>query len=64
MGNVVKNKIVLSNEDQLKTLGEIGEIKMEFDNGKTMTLNEYLKMMINLSQCGIKSSLVLTIKTE
>jgi hypothetical protein len=61
MGNIVKNKIVLSNTDQLKTLGEM---ELKFDNGKTMTLDEYLKMMVNISQCGVKSSLILTFESE
>ena len=61
MGNVIKNKITLSNTDQLKTLGGM---ELKFDNGKTMTLDEYLKMMVNISQCGVKSSLILTFETE
>jgi 2',3'-cyclic-nucleotide 2'-phosphodiesterase (5'-nucleotidase family) len=61
MGNVVKNKIVLSGKEQLKTLGEV---ELKFENGKIITLDNYLKMIIDLSQCGVKSSLILTFETE
>jgi hypothetical protein len=59
--NIVKSKVILKDLESLKTLGQT---ELKFENGKTMTLDEYLKMMINIAQCGVKSSLILTFETE
>ena len=58
-GNIVKSDVIVKSSDI-----NVGELEMKFDGGKTMTVNQYLKMMVDLSQCGVKSSLVLTFKTE
>lgn len=61
----VKTTVVLSD---LKQIPNIGELKMSFakaDGGtKEMSIAEYLKMMVELSQCGMPSSLVLTFTTQ
>lgn len=59
--NIVKNEVVLTDINQVQT---IGELNLNFNNGKIMSIAEYLKMMVELSQCGVQSSLVLTFNTK
>lgn len=61
----VKNTIVMTDENLTQNLGDY---KLTFPKPdgtiKTMTVTEYLKMMVDLAQCGIPSNLILTFTTK